>query len=70
MSYDKVIALNPTSEKPASTATGYLMLIVVVLAILADAFAISRLPDGPRATEVAILVVATLVFILVVPGFY
>ena len=70
MSDDKVIALNPTAETSASTASGYVMLIVVVLAILADAFAISRLPDGPRATEVAILVVATLVFILVVPGFY
>ena len=70
MSDEKVIALNPTIERPASTASGYLMLIVAVLAVLADGYAISRLPGGPRGGEIAIVVVATILFILVVPGFY
>src|SRR5574338_351041 len=68
---DKVIALTATSERPASTFSGYAMLILLVVAILADIFAISRIPDsGASALEIAIIVIATLVFILVMPGFY
>ena len=70
MADGKVIALTATSEREASTSSGYAMLIVLLLAILADAWAISRLPDGPRTMEIAIVIVATLVFILVMPGFY
>ena len=68
---DKVIALTATSERPASTFSGYAMLILLVVAILADIFAISRIPDsGASALEIATIVIATLVFILVMPGFY
>jgi hypothetical protein len=68
---DKVIALTATAERPAATASGYAMLLVLLLAILADAYAISTLPNGPGGTvNVAAIIVATLVFILVVPGFY
>jgi regulator of protease activity HflC (stomatin/prohibitin superfamily) len=68
---DKVIALTATSERPASTYSGYLMLIVLLLAIAADVFAIGSLPKGPGGTlNVAVIVVATIVFILVMPGFY
>jgi regulator of protease activity HflC (stomatin/prohibitin superfamily) len=67
----KVIALTATSEKPASTYGGYAMLIVLLLAILVDAFAIYSLPQGPGGTlNIMTLVAATLVFILVMPGFY
>jgi regulator of protease activity HflC (stomatin/prohibitin superfamily) len=67
----KVIALTATSEKPASTYSGYAMLIVLLLAILVDAFAIYSLPQGPGGTlNIMTLVAATLVFILVMPGFY
>ena len=44
---DKIIALTATSERPASTYSGYLMLILLLLAVLADAYAIITLPDGP-----------------------
>ena len=44
MAEGKVIALTATSEKPASTYSGYAMLIVLLLAILVDAFAIYSLP--------------------------
>ena len=71
MAEGKVIALTATSEKPASTYSGYAMLIVLLLAILVDAFAIYSLPQGPGGTlNIMTLVAATLVFILVMPGFY
>ena len=71
MAEGKVIALTATSEKSASTYSGYAMLIVLLLAILIDAFAIYSLPQGPGGTlNIMTLVAATLVFILVMPGFY
>ena len=71
MANDKVIALTATSERPASTYSGYLMLIVLLIAIAADVLAIGSLPKGPGGTlNVAVIVVATIVFILVMPGFY
>ena len=71
MANDKVIALTATSERPASTVSGYVMLIVLLLAVLADIYAITTLPEGPGGTlNVVTLIVATVVFILVMPGFY
>jgi regulator of protease activity HflC (stomatin/prohibitin superfamily) len=71
MADGKVIALTPTSERTAATSSGYAMLVVLVLAVLADAYAIYSLPRGPGGTfNVLTLIVATLVFILVMPGFY
>jgi regulator of protease activity HflC (stomatin/prohibitin superfamily) len=68
---DKVIALTATSERPALTSSGYAMLIVLLLAILADVYGIQRLgTDAAGPIDLVILVVATLVFILVMPGFY
>jgi regulator of protease activity HflC (stomatin/prohibitin superfamily) len=67
---EKVIALTATSERPASTASGYAMLIVLLLAILADAYGISRLSAGSDGLGLGTVVVATLLFILVMPGFY
>ena len=40
---DKIIALTATSERPASTMSGYAMLIVLLLAILADVYGIQQL---------------------------
>lgn len=71
MANDKVIALTATSERPALTSSGYAMLIVLLLAILADVYGIQRLgTDVAGPIDLVILVVATLVFILVMPGFY
>jgi hypothetical protein len=67
---DKVIALTATSEQPASTVNGYGMLIVLLLAILADIYGITRLGNAPDPAGLTIVVLATLVFILVMPGFY
>ena len=70
MANDKVIALTATSERPASTMNGYGMLIVLLLAIAADIYGINRLADDGAITALAIVVAATFVFILVMPGFY
>jgi regulator of protease activity HflC (stomatin/prohibitin superfamily) len=67
----KVIALTATSEREASTTSGYIMLIVLLLAILADVYGIQRLGGAaPDMLALGIVAVATLVFILVMPGFY
>ena len=50
MADGKVIALTPTSERTAATSSGYAMLIVLVLGVLADAYAIYSLPHGPGGT--------------------
>jgi len=68
---DKVFALTATSERPASTSSGYAMLIVLLLAILADVFGIQRLASYEGgAMGMTIVIAATLVFILVMPGFF
>jgi len=68
---EKIIALTATSERPASTASGYAMLVALVLAVLADIFAIGSLPNGPGGgLNVLLIILATLVFILIMPGFY
>ena len=52
MANEKVIALTATGERPASTASGYVMLIVLLVAIVADIYGISRLANaGFRRVE-------------------
>ena len=70
MANDKVIALTATKERPAATFSGYAMLIVLFLAILADIYGMNRLVSGNNGVNLPIVVAATLLFILVVPGFY
>ena len=71
MANEKVIALTATSERPASTTSGYATLIVLVLAVLAEIYAITSLPNGPGGSlNVLLIVLAALVLILVMPGFY
>jgi len=71
VSDEKVIALTATSERPAATASGYAMLFVLLGAIAVDVFAIASLPNGPGGGfNVLLIILATLTFILVMPGFY
>ena len=70
MANDKVIALTATSERPASTLSGYGMLIVLLLAILGDIYGINRLSSGGEAIDIATVIIATIAFILVFPGFF
>ena len=70
MANDKVIALTATSERAASTLSGYGMLIVLLLAILGDIYGINRLSSGGEAIDIAAVIIATIAFILVFPGFF
>ena len=70
MADGKVVALTATSEREAATSSGYLMLIVLLLAILGDVYGIQRVGSDRGALSAAIIIVSTLVFILVMPGFY
>jgi len=68
---ENIIALTATSERRASTYSGYAMLLLLLAAILADIFGIQRLGmESDVGTGIVIVIAATLVFILVMPGFY
>ena len=67
---DKVIALTATGERAASTTSGYAMLVLLLVAIAADAYGIASVNREPHGISIAIIIVATIVFILVMPGFY
>ena len=69
MANDKIIALTATSERPAATMSGYAMLIVLFVAILADVYGITQLSNA-SIMGFFLVIVATIVFILVMPGFY
>jgi regulator of protease activity HflC (stomatin/prohibitin superfamily) len=68
---DKVIALTATGERAASTLSGYPMLFVALLGVLMDGYGVARLPAGDSVIEsVALIIVGTILFVLVIPGFY
>jgi len=68
---EKVIALTATSEREASTMSGYVMLLVLLLAILADIYGVRGLGMAESAgLNFIIVIAASLIFILVTPGFY
>ncbi len=71
MANENVIALTATSERPAATFSGYAMLVILLLAISSDAYGIQELGAYEGAgTGIVIVIAATLLFILVMPGFY
>jgi regulator of protease activity HflC (stomatin/prohibitin superfamily) len=70
MSDREVAALTATSERHASTSSGYAMLVLLLLAIIADIYGIERLGPAPGVLSLAIVFVATVAFMLVMPGFY
>jgi regulator of protease activity HflC (stomatin/prohibitin superfamily) len=68
---DKVIALTATGERGASTLSGYPMLFVALLAVLMDGYGVARLPAGGSVVlSVALIILGTILFVLVIPGFY
>ena len=71
MTNDKVIALTATSERPASTISGYAMLIALVLVIALQAFGIVNLAnDRISALPIIAVIVGPLLLILIAPGFF
>src|SRR6476620_10710990 len=67
---EKIIARTAKGERPAATFSGYGMLIVLLLAVLADIYGIGQLSNAGNMLGFLIVIVATIVFVLVLPGFY
>jgi regulator of protease activity HflC (stomatin/prohibitin superfamily) len=68
---DKIIALTATSERPAATFSGYLMLVLLLLVIACQGFGIFNLVhDRTGLLPILSVVVCPLLLLLIVPGFY
>ena len=66
-----VIALSSSRERTASTASGYAMLLVLLLAIVAQVYGVLQLArDNPSALAIAIVIIAPIVLLFVACGFY
>ena len=68
---EPVIALTSSREHPAPTASGYAMLLVLLIAIVIQIYGIIQLAnDHPSALAIATVIVGPLTILLVAPGFY
>jgi regulator of protease activity HflC (stomatin/prohibitin superfamily) len=68
---EEAIALNSSSERTASTFSGYVMLIALVLVILMQMFgAINLANDDPGLLALVSVIVGPILLILIAPGFY
>lgn len=68
---DSVIALNASRERPASTASGYLMLLVLLLTVVVMIYGFSQIATGNGSTSMLFLIIAgAVLFVLVSSGFY
>ena len=71
MAKGDVIALTSSRERAASASSGYVMLVVLLLAIAMQIYGVVGLvKDNMTALSLASLTVGTLLLILVSPGFY
>ena len=71
MANDHVTALTATSERPASTISGYAMLALLLLVVALQAFGIVSLANN-RVTLLPILsvIVGPVLLLLILPGFF
>jgi len=66
-----VVALTSSRERPASTASGFLMLLLLVLAIMVQVWGIAQLAnDNPSTLALISVIVAPIVLLFVACGFY
>jgi regulator of protease activity HflC (stomatin/prohibitin superfamily) len=71
MTESNVIALNRNRERPAATMSGYMMLVLLLLSILAQVWGVIQLAnDNEGALQIATVIVAPIVLIFVACGFY
>jgi regulator of protease activity HflC (stomatin/prohibitin superfamily) len=71
MAAQEPIALKESREGTASTVSGYPMLLVALLAVLANVYGVVRLSHGHADfASIAAMIGGTLVFILIIGGFY
>ena len=68
---DSVIALNASRERPASTASGYIMLLVLLLSIAAVIYGITMLAaHDARGVALGFVIGGAFAFLFVSSGFY
>lgn len=68
---EPVIALTSSREHRAPTASGYAMLMVLLVAIIVQAYGIVQLAnDRPSALAIATVIIGPLTILLIAPGFY
>jgi len=66
-----VVALTSSRERPASAASGFLMLLLLVLAIMVQVWGIAQLAnDNPSTLALISVIVAPIVLLFVACGFY
>ena len=71
MTDSNVIALTSSRERPASTASGYAMLILLLLAIVVQVYGIWNLAnDNAGLLPILSVIAGPLLIILIAPGFY
>jgi regulator of protease activity HflC (stomatin/prohibitin superfamily) len=71
MTEPNVIALNSSRERPAATRSGYLMLLVLLLAIVAQVWGIAQLAsDNSGLVQIVTVIAAPIILIFVASGFY
>ena len=64
-------ALTSSRERPASTASGYMMLLLLLLAIVVQVWGIVQLAnDNPSMVAITAVIVAPIVLLFVACGFY
>jgi len=68
---EPVIALTSSREHPAPTASGYVMLLILLAAVIVQIFGIIQLAnDHPSALAIATVIIGPLAILLIAPGFY
>jgi regulator of protease activity HflC (stomatin/prohibitin superfamily) len=71
MTESNVIALNASRERPTAAASGYLMLLLLLLAILVQIWAITQLAnDQPNMLALVLVILAPIALIFIACGFY
>ena len=71
MTESNVIALNSSRERVAATASGYVMLFLLLLAIVAQVWGIAQLAnDQPTTLALIMVVAAPIALIFIACGFY
>ncbi len=71
MTESNISALNMSRERPASTISGYVMLLVLLLSIVGQVWGVAELAnERPTAAAIAAVIVSPMVLILVACGFY
>ncbi|WP_309602158.1 SPFH domain-containing protein [Sphingomonas sp.] len=68
---EPIIALTSSREHRAPTASGYAMLMVLLVAIMIQVYGIVQLAnDRPSALAIATVIIGPLTILLIAPGFY